>query len=85
MKVIRHTNCRVVITGLREGSELTVDQCRDIVGQINRNLKLDVPVYVAFESDAWAVCSECGRELAGILLLKWAKPCCQASLKGGTQ
>jgi len=85
VKVIRHTNCRVVITGLREGSELTVDQCQDIVGQINRNLKLDVPVYVAFESDAWAVCSECGRELAGILLLKWAKPCCQASLKGGTQ
>lgn len=51
MKVIQHTNCRVVITGLRGGPELTADQCQDIVVQINRNLKLDVPVYVAFESD----------------------------------
>ena len=84
MKVIQHTNCRVVIAGLREGPELTVDQCQDIVGQINRNLKLDVPVYVAFESNARELCSDCGRNLAEVFL-KWALPCCQASLKGGAQ
>ena len=51
MKVIQHTNCRVVITGLRGGPELTADQCQDIVVLLNRHLTLDVPVYVAFESD----------------------------------
>lgn len=55
MKEVQHTNCRVVITGLRGGPELTADQCQDIVVLLNRHLTLDVPVYVAFESDVRAV------------------------------
>ena len=55
MNEVQHTNCRVVITGLRGGPELTADQCQEIVVLLNRHLTLDVPVYVVFESDVRAV------------------------------
>jgi hypothetical protein len=64
VKLVKKVNCRVVISGLRRGLELTHDQCLDIAEQVGRGLRrntnISVPFYVAAEYDTRVVCSHCG-------------------------